>query len=250
MTLACIGSIRRALSIAAFVMALILLTGTPAAVREITHKEDTPISEAELEAMNPKVVSLPEPGSTGPLSVEQAIVRRRSVREFSDAPVLLKEVSQLLWAAQGITGEGGRRAAPSAGAKYPMELFVVAGNVEGLGPAVYRYIPSNHSLEVVRRGDLRGALSDEAMSQGWVETAALDIVIAGVYSKTTEKYGERGVRYVHIEAGAIAENVYLQAAALGLGTTFVGSFSDDAVKDLLRIDAEPLGIMPVGVPGQ
>jgi SagB-type dehydrogenase family enzyme len=250
MTLACIGSIRRALSIAAFVVALILLTGTPAAVREIAHREDTPISEAELEAMNPKVVPLPEPGSTGPLSVEQAIARRRSVREFSDAPVLLKEVSQLLWAAQGITGEGGRRSAPSAGAKYPMELFVVAGNVEGLGPAVYRYIPSDHSLEVVRRGDLRGALSDEALSQKWVEAAPLDIVIAGVYSRTTEKYGERGVRYVHIEAGAVAENIYLQAAALGLGTTFVGSFSDEGVRDVLHIDAEPLGIMPMGVPGQ
>lgn len=241
-------SMRRAVSVAAFVVALILLTGTPAAVREITLEEDTPATAAELKAARPDVVPLPAPGKTGPLSVEEAIQRRRSVREFADTPVVLGEVSQLLWAAQGVTGRDGfKRAAPSAGAKYPMEIFVVAGNVDGLAPGVYRYVPSDHLLEVVRRGDLRAALCDEALSQEWVEDAPLDIVIAGVYSRTMEKYGERGIRYVHIEVGAVAENVYLQAETMGLGTTFVGAFSDEGVKDLLRIDAEPLGIMPVGV---
>ncbi len=243
-----IHSMRRAVSIAAFVVALILLTGTPAKVREITINEDAPKSEEELKMAHPDVVPLPRPGKTGPLSVEEAISRRRSVRRFRDAPVLLTEVSQLLWAAQGITGEDGfKRAAPSAGAKYPMEIFVVAGKIDDLAPGVYRYVPGTHSLEVVRRGDLRSELCDEALSQEWVEEAALNIVIAGVYSRTTEKYGERGIRYVHIEVGAISENIYLQAETMGLGTTFVGAFSDEAVKKLLRIDAEPLGIMPVGV---
>jgi SagB-type dehydrogenase family enzyme len=180
--------------------------------------------------------------------VEEAIARRRSVREFKDAPVLLAEVSQLLWAAQGITGEDGfKRAAPSAGAKFPMEIFVVAGNVDGLPQGVYHYIPKTHALELVRRGDVRAELCDEALSQEWVETAALDIVTAGVYERTMEKYGDRGIRYVHIEVGAVAENIYLQAETLGLGTTFVGAFSDAGVKKILRISAEPLGIMPVGV---
>ena len=242
-------SARRVLSVASFVVALILLTGTPAKVREIARFEDTPRSEAELKAKHPDVVALPDPGKTGPLSVEEAISRRRSVRGFRDAPVLLGELSQLLWAAQGITGSDGvRRAAPSAGAKYPLELFVVAGGVDGLSPGVYHYLPVTHSLKIVRRGDLRSGLCDEALSQEWVEEAALDIVIAAVYERTKEKYGERGVRYVHMEVGAVAENVYLQAETLGLGTTFVGAFSDEGVKKLLRIDAEPLGIMPVGVP--
>lgn len=242
------SSMRRVVSVGAFVVALILLTGTPAKVREITLDEDSPVSEEEIRKANPDVVPLPRPGKTGPLSVEEAIARRRSVREFRDAPVLLTEVSQLLWAAQGITGDDGfKRAAPSAGAKYPMEIFVVAGNVEDLPQGIYRYEPKTHSLKRVRRGDYRSQLADEALSQEYVENAALDIVIAGVYSRTKEKYGERGVRYVHIEVGAVAENVYLQAETMGLGTTLVGAFSDDGVKELLRTEAAPLGIMPVGV---
>ena len=241
-------SIRRVASVTAFVVALILLTGTPAMVREITLEEDTPKREEELKMANPDVVPLPGPGKTGPLSVEEAISRRRSVREFGDASVLLSDVSQLLWAAQGITGEDGiKRAAPSAGAKYPLEIFVVAGTVDDLAPGVYRYVPKRHSLEVIRRGDLRSELCDEALSQEWIEEAALDIVIAGVYSRTMEKYGDRGIRYVHMEVGAVAENIYLQAEAMGLGTTFVGAFSNEGVKKILRINAEPLGIMPVGV---
>jgi SagB-type dehydrogenase family enzyme len=244
-------SIRRALSVAAFVVALILLTGTPAKVREVTLKDDAPVSEEEIRSTHPDLVLLPKPGETGPLSVEEAIARRRSIREFKDASVLLAEVSQLLWAAQGVTGKHGYRAAPSAGAKFPMEIFVVAGNVDDLPQGVYHYVPKTHALELVRRGDVRAELCDEALSQEWLEEAALDIVIGGVYSRTMEKYGERGIRYVHIEVGAVAENVYLQAVSLGLGTTFVGAFTDGAVRELLRMEgAQPFGIMPVGVPRQ
>jgi SagB-type dehydrogenase family enzyme len=244
-------SIRRAGSVAAFVAALILLTGTPAKVREVALNEAERAGESEIRDKNPDVVPLPEPGKSGPLSVEEAIAKRRSVRSFRDAPVLLSEVSQLLWAAQGITEEGGnKRAAPSAGATYPLEIYVVAGNVEDLMPGVYRYRPFDHSIEVVRRGDLRAELCAKALSQEWVEDAALNIVIAAVYERTMDRYGSRGVRYVHIEVGAVAENIYLQAETIGLGTTLVGAFSDDSVADLLRIEAKPLGIMPIGVPMQ
>jgi len=242
------NSIRRAVWFALFVVALILLTGTPAKVREIVREEDTILSEEDIRASNPPVVPLPVPGRSGPLSVEEAVERRRSVREFSESPVLLAELAQLMWVAQGITDEEtSRRAAPSAGAKYPLEIFVVAGQVDELAAGIYHYGPARHTLNIVRRGDFRGALSDEALSQEWVERAAFDIVIAADYARTKEKYGDRGERYVHIEVGAVAENVYLQAVSLGLGTTFVGAFSDGGVKELLRTEYEPLGIMPVGV---
>jgi SagB-type dehydrogenase family enzyme len=239
--------VRRAASIAAFGLALILLTGMPGKVRELSLAEARAADVSEVR--NPDLISLPSHGNTGTFTVENAIARRRSVRSFSHEPVLLSQLSQLLWSAQGITGENGvKRAAPSAGATYPLEIFVVAGNVEGLAPGVYHYLPSKNALEIMKRGDLRAELGDAALSQKSIGEAPLDIVIAAVYERTTGKYDERGNRYVHIEVGAVAENVYLQAEALGLGTTFMGAFSDEDVKSFLGTDAEPLGIMPVGVP--
>ncbi|MBC8450880.1 SagB/ThcOx family dehydrogenase [bacterium] len=244
---------RRTFSFVPFVVAFIVLTGTPAKVKEITHREATPATRVEIEAgAKPSEVLLPEPGKTGPLSLEEAIAKRRSVREFKDDPVRLIELSQLLWAAQGITGEDGfKRAAPSAGAKYPLEIFVVAGRVDGLTSGIYHYEPDSHSLTAVKLGDFREELCGEALGQKWVEEASLSIVIAAVYERTMEKYGERGVRYVHMEVGFVAENIYLQTESLALGTTFVGAFSDGGVKKLLKMDGmEPLGIMPVGVKQQ
>jgi SagB-type dehydrogenase family enzyme len=194
-------------------------------------------------------ISLPAPAKTGTLSVEAAIAQRRSVRELTESAVTLKQLSQLLWAAQGITDDKGlRRAAPSAGAKYPIEVFVVAGKVDGLAAGIYRYQPKTHSLALVKKGDVRPTLCDEAISQEWIKTAPLDLIITAVYERTMEKYGERGTRYVHIEVGAVAENVYLEAESLGLATTFVGAFLDDGVKKVLGLgDEAPLGVMPIGV---
>jgi SagB-type dehydrogenase family enzyme len=193
---------------------------------------------------------LPEPVRSGVISIEYVIDNRRSVREFNDDQVAIKDLGQLLWAAQGITGEDGfKRAAPSAGAKYPLEIYVVAGKVTWVAPGVYHYRPETNRLELVKRGDVRETLHHEALSQEWVKDAPLAIVITAVYERTMEKYGERGVRYVHIEVGAVAENVYLQAESLGLGTTFVGAFSDEGVMGVLGVsDVTPLGIMPVGAP--
>jgi SagB-type dehydrogenase family enzyme len=193
-------------------------------------------------------IPLPAAASGGEMPVEEALEQRRSIREFSRDGLELEDVSQLLWAAQGVTGRRGYRAAPSAGALYPLEIYVVAGDVAGLSPGVYRYRPDKHDLVLVADGDRRKPLASAALDQGWVRRAPAVLVIAAVYERTMAKYGERGRRYVHMEVGHAAQNVYLQATARGLGTVMVGAFDDDEVREVLGLpaDHEPLGIMPVG----
>jgi SagB-type dehydrogenase family enzyme len=205
-------------------------------------------------------IDLPEPSYDSNISIEEALHDRRSVREFKDEPLTLAEVSQLLWAAQGLTGPGGFRTAPSAGALYPLEVYVVAANVEGLTPGVYKYRPSGHKLIMVNEGDRRAELHDAALGQPSVKGGAIVIVISGVYERTTGKYNTPehddqtnasypiGVRYVHMEAGHSAQNVYLQAESLGLGTVVIGAFSAGDVKKIAGMPDEerPLYIMPVG----
>ena len=194
----------------------------------------------------PDRVALPAPSREGPVSIESAIENRRSVRTYSDEPMPLADLSQLLWAAQGVTGDG-HRAAPSAGALYPVELFVAVGRVTGLPTGLYRYRPEAHELRIVRIADVRPELSDAALSQEWVAEAAAVLVIGAVPSRTAAKYGDRAERYVAIEVGAVAENVYLQAESLDLGTVFVGAFSDDEVARIIDAeDVEAFGLMPVG----
>ncbi|MEW6033865.1 MAG: SagB/ThcOx family dehydrogenase [Chloroflexota bacterium] len=193
-------------------------------------------------------LKLPESTLKGETSLEAALFERRSVREYAKLPLKLGEVSQLLWAAQGITAEWGGRTAPSAGALYPLEVYLVVGDVEALAPGVYRYRPEGHELVRVKDGDLRGKLAEAALGQAWVGGGAVDIVIAAAYERTTKKYGERGVRYVHIEVGHAAQNICLQATALGLGAVTVGAFSDERVKGVLAMpeNEAPLYIIPVG----
>jgi SagB-type dehydrogenase family enzyme len=159
-------------------------------------------------------------------------------------------VSQLLWAAQGVTDADGGRTAPSAGALYPLEISLVAGAVEGLSHGIYRYRPRRHELVRSAEGDRRSVLARAALRQDWMKAAPAILVVAAVYSRTTGKYGERGRKYVHMDVGHAAQNVYLQAAALDLGTTFVGAFHDNQVKQCLELPAaeHPLGLMPVGHP--
>lgn len=193
-------------------------------------------------------ITLPPPQREGRVSVEAALAARKSVREFSRQPLTLKELSQLLWGAQGLNRPGGGRTAPSAGALYPLELLVVVGDVEKLRAGAYRYDPHGHRMMKKADGDLRAALSDAALGQDCMADAAVILVLAAVYERTRGKYGERGVRYVHMEVGHSAQNVYLQAAALGLGTTFIGAFYDDRISELLdlRREERALGMMPVG----
>jgi SagB-type dehydrogenase family enzyme len=163
----------------------------------------------------------------------------------------LATVSQLLWAAQGITAAGGLRTAPSAGALYPLELHVVAARVEGLVPGVYRYVPDSHKLRLEIGGTLVPALSRAAFGQQAIVDAAAVFVIAAVEERTAQKYGARAGRYVTFEAGAASQNLALQAAAQGFGTVVIGAFDDGAVARALRLapGERPIALMPIGRPG-
>ena len=198
--------------------------------------------------MNEKI-KLPEPKYDSSTSVEKAMLERRSVREYKDGPLTLGEVSQLLWAAQGITYRGrGFRTAPSAGALYPLEVYVVTGKVDKLGQGVYKYRPQQHELVKVSDENVRNELTAAALGQDCVGESAIVIVFSAVYERTTRKYHERGIRYVHMEAGHAAQNVFLQAVSLNLGMVVVGAFMDEEVKKILNMpDREsPLYILPVG----
>jgi SagB-type dehydrogenase family enzyme len=195
----------------------------------------------------PSLIRLPQPRQSGATSVEAALAARRSLRSFSNKPVTLEELSQLLWAAQGITHPRGFRTAPSAGALYPLELVVIAGTVAALPAGTYRYEPDGHHLVPVAEGDQRAALADAALGQSPIRKASLVIAIIANERKTTIKYGERGVRYVHLEAGHAAQNICLQAEALGLGSVMIGAFSDRDVASLLRsAGRQPLYLIPLG----
>ena len=198
-------------------------------------------------AANPSLILLPAPRLDGTTSVEAALAARRSTRSFTNKPVTLAELSQLLWAAQGITHPRGLRTAPSAGALYPLELFVVAGNVATLPAGTYRYEPEGHHLVRIAEGDQRDALANAALGQSPIRKAPVVIAIVADERKTTIKYGERGVRYVHLEAGHAAQNLCLQAEALGLGAVMIGAFSDKDVTKLLRSSGQqPLYLIPLG----
>lgn len=196
------------------------------------------------------VIKLPKWRQDSKISVESALRRRRSVREFSKATLMLTEVSQLLWAAQGITSPEGKRTAPSAGALYPLEVFVVAGKVDGLSAGVYRYRPQGQDLIRVAEGDQRARLASAALDQDWLKDAPATIVIAAIYERTAWKYKQRAGRYVHIEAGHAAQNVQLQAVALDLGSVIVGAFDDEQVKRALALaeNEQPLCVLPIGRP--
>ncbi len=195
-------------------------------------------------------IKLPAPALSGATSVEEALAARRSVRDYTTDSLSLADCAQLLWAAQGVTSPEGLRAAPSAGALYPLEIFLVAGRVTDLPAGVYRYDPHAHELALVAAGDRRAALSEAALGQSPLHEAPAVFVIAGIYARTTGKYGDRGVDYVYVEAGAAAQNMALQGVARNIGTVFIGAFDDEAVKLALSLadDEEPLGLMPAGVP--
>lgn len=193
-------------------------------------------------------IKLPPPRLDSPTSIESALRRRRSVREFDRKPVTLLEVSQLLWAAQGLTDLEGKRTAPSAGALYPLEVFLVAGEEGDLPAGVYRYRPQGHDLLLMAEGDKRAKLAAAALEQDWLADAPVTIVLAAVFERTARKYKQRAERYVQLEVGHAAQNVHLQAVALDVGTVVVGAFDDAEVKQVLSLAAneQPLCLMPIG----
>ena len=193
-------------------------------------------------------IALPAPDRDGRLTLEAALTKRRSVRNFAPGPLTPAEVAQLLWAGQGITGAAGLRTAPSAGALYPLELLAVIGDVDSVPAGVYGYAPAKHALTRVGDGDRRGQLARAALSQAWIRDSAVILAIVAVPRRTTVRYGERGRRYIDLEAGHVAQNICLQATALDLAVTPVGAFRDDAVHDLLGLgrQAQPVYLLPVG----
>ena len=195
-----------------------------------------------------KVIKLPEPDRTGSMPLETTLQKRRSVRHFRDTPLSLGSASQLLWSAQGITDKRGFRTAPSAGALYPLEIYLVAGNVDGLEKGIYLYKPTDHSLAFTSQVDCLQKLSRAALRQGSIKQAPAVFVIVGKQERTTVKYGRRGVRYMYMESGHAAQNISLQAVALGLDSVTIGAFNDYEVAEILKIgkNAEPLYIIPVG----
>jgi len=204
-------------------------------------------------------LNLPLPRLQGNISIEEALSRRRSVRTYQDSPLGLSEVAQLLWAAQGITAPvSGFRTAPSAGATYPLEMYLIAGRIQGTTsgqnflPGIYRYLPESHRLVRTLEGDFRLELSDGALGQSAIRQAPATFLIAAVYGRTAARYGSRAERYVLMEAGHAAQNMALQAVALGLGSVMIGAFHDREVKRICRLSAEeePLYLIPVGRPSR
>lgn len=193
--------------------------------------------------MNKEII-LPAVRLKGKLSLEEVIYKRRSERSFVSQRLTLEQIGQLLWAMQGETDERrGLRAVPSAGASYPLEVYLLSD--EG----IFHYLPSGHKLEVVFEEDKRQSLVQGALFQSFIIKAQVNIVICATYERVTRKYGQRGSRYVDMEAGHAAENLHLQAVALGLSSVCVGAFDDQAIKDLLVLPSacEPLYIIPVGM---
>jgi len=204
----------------------------------------------------PMTYILPAPKADGTISVEKALTNRRSHRSFQNKAISADQLSQILWASYGVTSprpehpnlRGGLRTAPSAGARYPLEVYAIIGNVEGIEPGVYKYIAGEHKIMRTVDKDVRNELSEAALGQSMVRTAPASVFYSAIFHRTTEVYGERGHRYVFMDLGHSAQNIYLQAEALQLGTCAIGAFSDSAIRQVLKLPAneEPLYLMPIG----
>ena len=206
---------------------------------------------AAIKSTRGGTMKLPSPQTIGKVSVEQAIKQRRTFRSFQSKALDFGQLSQLLWAAQGITADRGfLRAAPSAGALYPMDVYAVVGEegVSGIEAGVYHYEPRKHRLSVASGGDVRHLMARAALSQKWMARAPVSIVITAEYRRITTKYGNRGPRYAMIEAGHIGQNIFLQSEALDLKAGIVGAFDDKSLNRVLNIPLshEPLLVLPIG----
>ena len=209
-----------------------------------TCSDPDPEADPSDQAAAPDALDLPAPSRTGSVSLEEALSGRRSVRDFTDEPLDVEQISQLLWATQGVTAEWGGRTAPSAGALYPLEVYVATAE------ALSHYLPDGHRLERIAGTDLRARLADAALGQDPVADAPAVFVITAVPARTEVKYGARTTRYVQLEAGHACQNLLLEAVALGLGAVPIGAFDDDEVRAVLDLPGEelPLYIVPAGYP--
>jgi SagB-type dehydrogenase family enzyme len=189
-----------------------------------------------------EIINLPQPNKDGSMSLEKAIAARRSCRDFLSKSLTLEQIGQLAWAAQGQEAGSKYRTAPSAGATYPLELFIATED------GFFHYLPAKHTLEKLTEQDLRAKLATAAWGQGFIEDAPVTLIFAAEFNRTTNRYGKRGIRYVYMEAGHAAQNVHLQAESLGLGSVAVGAFDDSSVSEVLILpeNLEPVYMVTVG----
>ncbi len=194
-----------------------------------------------------KKIKLPKVAKRGDLTFEEVSSLRRTRREFGEKAIPLRNLSQLLWAAQGITDPGKvKRTTPSAGATYPFQVFASVKDCEELSDGFYRYIPQTHHLELLREGNLTERIKEACFNQSFLESVKVNLFLVAEYEKTTDAYGDRGVMYVHIEAGHIAQNVLLQSESLGLGAVPVGAFDNEKIKEFLNLENETVYILSIG----
>jgi len=201
-----------------------------------------------VEQESGKAFSLPAPDTEGGVSLGKALSLRRSTRRYDAEPLTIKELSQLLWAGQGVTNERGFRTAPSAGATFPLDLYVVVNNVEGVANGLFQYLHHSHELKMLNKDVDIESLSRACLGQRMINDAGAVIVFAAIFERTTARYGERGERYVHNEVGHASQNIHLMAASLDLGTVVIGAYRDNEVEELLDLgeDVNVLYLMPVG----
>ncbi len=214
------------------------------------RKENKPAMQTP-QVPHKNIIDLPQPELKGKISLEEVISERRSRREYAPESLTLAQVSQILWSGQGITDEKtGFRSSPSAGALYPLDIYLVVGRngVGDLSEGVYHFLPKGQKLEKILTGDLRESLTKASLNQSFIAQAPMVLIITGEYERTTVKYGERGKQYVHQEAGHTAQNIYLQVESLGLGTVTIGAFDEEEIINILNLPQtyRPLYIMPVG----
>ncbi len=188
-------------------------------------------------------IKLPKPILKGNKSLEECIYERESVRKYQDRVIEIEKVSQILWAAQGKKGQ--KRTVPSAGATYPLEIYVTLND-----KGYFHYDFEDHVLKLVSEENISKNLTEESWNQTFIEEAYLNILICADYSRTTQRYGERGIRYVYMEVGHCAQNIHLEAIALGLVSVPIGAFQDQNIKDVMRLPSniDPLYIIPIGYP--
>ncbi|MCX7944897.1 MAG: SagB/ThcOx family dehydrogenase [Deltaproteobacteria bacterium] len=204
--------------------------------------------ERERSMVKDGQIKLPQYNTTGKISIEETLKKRRSVRKFTDASISIEEISQLLWAAYGLTTSDGRKTTPSAGATYPLEIYIAVRKADKLKPGLYRYLPESHSLKLIKEGDILSQVSDTTYQPEMCKDAPIHIIITAVIERTTSVYGQRGIRYIHMEAGHSAQNISLQGVALNIGSVLVGAFDDEKLLRVLELGKGeiPLYIIPMG----
>lgn len=233
-------------------------SGAYFALKSQSTSPPSPSNKKNSSTFHDRVYLLPLPEFTSGVLIEEAIAWRRSIRDYKNEPIKIEHLSKILWASQGINEFGyGFRTVPSAGATYPLKVYSIIANngvnidtTDYLPAGLYRYNIQDHSIELSKSGDFREELTKAALHQEWVRKAPVNIVINSVYERTTGRYGDRGHRYVHIEDGHAGENIYLMAAALGLGTVAIGAFDDEKVSEIIGAEQKesPLYIMPIAIP--